>query len=80
MTQFSNDLIHEFPAQAALLTLLKTSNAAFHGLCERYQSHNKLIHKIESGLEAASDERLEDLKKQRLVMLDAIAHDLATAS
>jgi uncharacterized protein YdcH (DUF465 family) len=80
MTQFSNDLVQEFPAQAAILTALKASNAAFHDLCEQYQTLNKVVHKIEAGLEAAADERLEDMKKQRLSLLDAIAQHLATAS
>lgn len=34
---------------------------------------NREIHRIESEVEAASDERLEALKKERLQLLDEIA-------
>lgn len=68
-----HELHDEFPEDAAVLHRLKMENGRFAGLADRYHDLNREIHRIESGVEAASDHRAEDLKKQRLHLLDEIA-------
>ncbi len=73
MTHRTHDLHDEFPAAAETIRLLKSSNAHFAKLAERYGLVNQDIHRIEIGIDAASDERTETLKKQRLALLDDIS-------
>lgn len=73
MSHTPHELREEFPDAAAVLHELKASNAHFATLADRYHDVNREIHRIESEVEAASDERTESLKKQRLALLDEIS-------
>jgi uncharacterized protein YdcH (DUF465 family) len=79
MSHVPHDLHAEFPQDAEVLHMLKTSNSHFVGLAERYHSINREIHRIDSGVEAASDEHVEQLKRQRLAMLDEVSAMIAKA-
>ena len=68
-----NELAAIFPKDAATLHRLKITDAHFARLAERHHQVNRTIHRIECGIEAASDERLEALKRERLNLLDEIA-------
>jgi len=67
-----HELTAEFPQDAEILHKLKTGNAHFATLSDRYHEVNNEIHRIEVEAEAASDDRAEELKKQRLALLDEI--------
>lgn len=73
MTHVPHELHEEFPEETATLHRLKVENAHFARLAEEYHTLNREIHRIESQVEAASDERTETLRKQRLILKDAIA-------
>lgn len=62
-----------FPGDDQALATLKGGNAHFRVLADRHHAMTKEIHRIEHGLEPASDDRLEALKKDRLSTLDQIA-------
>lgn len=68
-----NELADVFPESAEALHHLKLTNAHFARLAEQHHELNREIHRIESEIEAASDERMEALKKERLHLLDEIA-------
>ena len=68
-----HELHDEFPHDAEALHRLKLNDAHFARLAERHHEVNREIHRIESEIEAASDERIEALKKERLHLLDEIA-------
>jgi len=70
-----HELADEF--DAAQLHSLKLRDAHFAKLADQYHDLNREIHRIEAEVEAASDERTETLKKQRLAMLDEISGILA---
>jgi len=74
-----NELADVFPEDAAALHRLKHDNAHFVRLAERHHEVNREIHRIETEIEAASDERLEGLKRERLHLLDEIAAMLEQA-
>ena len=61
-----------FSRDAELLHRLKMSDAHFVRLADKYQEVNREVHRIEAEVEAASDERVEGLKKERLALLDTI--------
>ncbi len=73
MSHTPHELADEFPQDTEILHHLKLGNGHFAKLSECYHAVNREIHRIESEVEAASDERAEDLKKQRLGLLDEIA-------
>lgn len=73
MSHTPHDLRNEFPDAVDALHTLKTGNSHFATLADRYHDVNREIHRIESEVEAASDDRLEALKKQRLALLDEIS-------
>tara|TARA_R110002033_G_scaffold4612_13_gene21858 strand:+ start:5171 stop:5419 length:249 start_codon:yes stop_codon:yes gene_type:complete len=73
MSHVLHDLHAEFPDDGDILHQLKVSDPHFRAISDRYQEINKEIHRIESEVEAASDERSEELKKQRLLILDEVA-------
>lgn len=77
MGALRHDLNAEFPDHRAALRRLKTEYPHFPELAEQHHALTQEIYRIEHGLEPASDERLEDLKKKRLHLLDTIAGMLA---
>lgn len=72
MSHTPHELAAEFPQDEAVIHRLKMGNAHFAKLAEKYHAVNREIHRIESEVEAASDERAETLKKQRLALVDEI--------
>lgn len=77
MSHVAHDLNSEFPDDAEALHDLKVNNRHFQQIAERHHEVNREIHRIEAGVEAASDERLEALKKTRLALLDDVAGMIA---
>lgn len=75
-----HDLAHEHPEYKDQIHELKTHNAHFVKLFDEYHDANKEILRIEKGVEASSDERLEDIKKQRLLLKDELIGMLVKAS
>ena len=67
-----NELTTIFARDRALVTRLKQEDAHYARLAEECHTVNRQVHRIESEAEAASDERTEALKKQRLALLDEI--------
>ena len=68
-----HELHDEFPHDAEALHRLKLSDAHFAKLAERHHAVNRELHRIAAEIEAASDERIEALKRERLHLLDEIA-------
>ncbi|MEH6826477.1 YdcH family protein [Parasphingorhabdus sp.] len=79
MSHVLHDLHAEFPDDGDTLHELKVSNRHFQTVSDRYHDVNKEIHRIEAEVEAASDERSERLKKQRLLILDEVAAMISKA-
>lgn len=73
MTHVAQELAEEFPAHVELIQKLRHADRHFNGPCDRHHSVNRDNHRIEAGVEAATDERLETLQQQRLVMADEVA-------
>ncbi|WP_271079358.1 YdcH family protein [Aurantiacibacter sp. MUD61] len=67
-----NELTTIFKRDRDLVTRLKTEDGHFARLAEDYHAVNREVHRIEAETEAASDERAESLKKQRLKLLDEL--------
>ncbi len=68
----NHSLIQEFPELRDRIHEMKMSDTHFARLFDEYDVMEHNVHRIESGAEAASDERLEELKKQRLSLKDEL--------
>lgn len=79
MSDAGHDLHSLFPQDGAILNAMKASDTRFAVLAARYHEVTKAIHRIETDVEPASDERLEALKKDRLALLDEVAALIAAA-
>ena len=79
MTHKLHELAAEFPGDVDLLHRLKMTKGHFAALADRYQEVNRAITRIESEIEVASDSRLEELKKERLSLLDRIGEVIREA-
>ncbi len=79
MSHVAHDLHAEFPNDGDILHNLKMSDQHFRTISDQYHDINKEIHRIEAEVEAASDERSEELKKQRLLILDEVAAMISAA-
>ncbi|MCK7611617.1 YdcH family protein [Roseibium sediminicola] len=80
MSHVPHELHEEFPEAADALHTLKTNDAHFARLADEYHTINRQVHRVETDVEPASDEVLEDLKKKRLHLKDQIAALLAAAA
>ena len=65
-----NELTTIFKRDRDLITQLKMNDAHYARLADEYHEVNREVHRIECETEAASDERTEQLKRQRLALLD----------
>jgi len=68
----AHDLHNEFPEYNDEIHALKTSDAHFQRLFEKYHEVNRHVVRIEVQAEVASDPELEDLKKERLLLKDQL--------
>jgi len=73
MAHTPHELAEEFPDQADKIHALRESNAHFAKLSDDYHALNREVHRGETDVEPMDDAHLEDLKKQRLAMLDEIS-------
>ena len=73
MSHTPHELHDEFPDATEALHALKTGNVHFGKLADQYHELNREIHRIDSGIEPASDDRTEQLKKERLAILDKVS-------
>jgi len=80
MLDENHDLAHELPEYKEKIHELKMNDAHFARLFEAYDEVNKEILRVEKEVEAASDERLEDMKKTRLSLKDELATILKEAA
>lgn len=76
----NHSLVNEFPEMRERIHQMKTSSSHFARLFDEYDAMEHSVHRIESGAEAAADERLEELKKERLSLKDELFELLKKAS
>lgn len=68
----NHSLVKEFPEMKDKIHKLKSNDGHFSKLFAQYDELEHNVHRIESGAEAASDDRLEELKKKRLSVKDEL--------
>ena len=73
MSHVAHELTDEFPAKIQAIHNLKTTDAHFARIADRYHELNRTLHRMESNVEPADDFTMEDIKKERLKLMDEIA-------
>ena len=73
MTDTPNELAEQFPQAVEKMHELKVSDAHFAKLHDEYHELNRKIHRAETDIEPTEDLAIEDMRKERLAMLDEIA-------
>ena len=68
----NHSLANELPEYRDTIHTLKTSNAHFAKLFDEYHVIDKEIHRIEQGVETPADDYVEECKKKRLHLKDAL--------
>jgi len=79
MLRIPHELREEVPEAVTVIHGLIATDHAFARLAADYDEVNRAIYRIESGEEPTIDERLEELKRQRLKLKDELAGVLAKA-
>ena len=77
MSHTPNELPEMFPDKIEKIHGLKQENGEFLRLHDEYHEINREIHRGETDVEPMSDQHLEELRKNRLAMLDRIRAILA---
>lgn len=71
-----HDLHHEFPEYGDAIHALKVSDSHFAALFDQYHDIDREVRRIEAGIETTSDTYLEQRKKERLHLKDALYEQL----
>ena len=79
MSHTPHELAEEFPDDHQVLHALKVSDPHFAHIADTYHEINRRVHRIESLIEPATDEVLNELKHKRLTLKDEIAAIIAAA-
>ncbi len=73
MSHVAHELPQKFPDKVDKIHDLKINNAHFAKLMDAYHELNHKIHRIEARGSDRSDAAMEELKKQRVQLLDELS-------
>ncbi len=80
MSHTPHELAEEFPEHVQAMHDLKTSNAHFAGLFDRYHEVNRAVHRAETDIEPTDDAHMTELRRQRMALKDKIWGILSKAA
>ncbi len=80
MSHTPHELAEEFPNHLEALHALKTSDAHFARLADRYHEVNRAIHRAETKVEPTDDFHMEEMRKERMQLKDQIWSALSKAA
>jgi len=78
MSETGHDLHALFPGEGPLLHALKLEDSHFREVAARHHALATEVQRVESGLAPTSDERIDELKNQRLQLLDEVVEMIAS--
>jgi uncharacterized protein YdcH (DUF465 family) len=79
MSHVPHELAEDFPAETDLIHRLKTEDAHFATLAERYHEVNRAVHRAETDVEPMGDAQIAALRRERMQIKDEVAALLAKA-
>lgn len=72
MSNTPHELTEEFPQFHALVHHLRETDGHFMRLANEYHEVNGLIHRAETDIEPVDDERMAEMRKERMRLKDEI--------
>lgn len=72
MSHTPHELAEEFPDKKDRIHDLKLNNAHFAKLADAYHEVNREVHRVETGIEPASETHETELRKKRMHLKDEI--------
>jgi hypothetical protein len=72
MSHTPHELHEEFPELGDRIHELKTGDEHFSRLFDEYHEVNRQVHRAETDVEPTTDEHMEVLRKQRLLLKDQL--------
>lgn len=72
MTNTPHQLAEDFPEHVASMRHLRQVDGHFLRISDAYDEVNRAIHRAETGLEAADDARVTEMRKRRMLLKDEI--------
>lgn len=72
MSHTPHELLEEFPEKADKIHALKTSDAHFSKLFDEYHDVNRAVHRAETDVEPTTDEHMQELRRQRMLLKDQL--------
>ncbi|XWN31077.1 MAG: YdcH family protein [Devosia sp.] len=73
MSHVPHELAEEFPEHIDAMHRLKSENAHFAKLADKYHELNRAVHRAETDIEPTSDDHMTDMRKHRAHLKDEIA-------
>ena len=80
MSHTPHELAEEFPEHVETMHKLKTDDAHFASLSDKYHELNRAVHRAETDVEPTDDLHMAEMRKQRLALKDEIWGILSAAS
>lgn len=79
MTHTPHELVEEFPAEAAKISMLRQTDAHFARLVDEYHEVNRAVHRAETHVEPVGEARESELRRRRMQLKDEIWRRLRAA-
>lgn len=79
MSHVPHELHEEFPEFAARITELKSSNAHFANLADKYHALNRAVHRAETNVEPVEELAEVQMRKERAALKDELYGMLSAA-
>ncbi|MBO6854837.1 MAG: YdcH family protein [Marivivens sp.] len=76
MSHTPHELAEDFPDKRELIHDLKTSDAHFAQIAEKYHELNRTVHRAETNVEPVDGLYMSELRKERMALKDEIARML----
>jgi uncharacterized protein YdcH (DUF465 family) len=80
MSNTPHELAEEFPEYVQKIHDLKTSDAHFASLADKYHDINRAVHRAETDVEPTDDLNMAQMRKERMALKDEIWSMLSKAS
>ncbi len=72
MSHTPHELAEEFPDHVETIHKLKTTDAHFASLMDKYHEINRAVHRAETDIEPTDDLHMSEMRKERLHLKDQI--------
>ena len=80
MSHVPHELAEEFPEHVEKLHALKVSDPEFAEMMDTYHTVNRAIHRAETDVEPTTDLHVNEMRKQRMQLKDAIWERLSRSA